>query len=363
MTPTQPSQAVEAAIACFEEIIAHDDQHAFTARVGLAALRAELPRPEVAAVGDARFDSVAMILRDVCECERPNKWDIGAIEITVTDLAEILNRHLGVCPECKGSGIRDSGGVQPWGEAIEVPCGCAASRVPVALPAEPEWANFMVLNDGVWLCFEREPKMVDGYPLTQGGRWGPRPTTPAPKQGDAKDARPDSSKVICPQCTYQFRATPEDAQIFKHRLHDVLEVVRRYLPPGGPSANDAMGEITALVDPWPSDSFHSAGGECGGVQAHPMNYKGMWLASVSTLDKIDALLGLPEDGCNDPDVTLGALEDYMSGVKDIVGSSTFTIKDVRAWIAQGQARALAIDPDAAILASKATAAGEVNHGQ
>ena len=108
------------------------------------------------------------------------------------------------------------------------------------------------------------------------------------------------------------------------------------------------------VLPWPSfeaqgDSSHPAGGEFGGVQVHPMNYKGMWLASVSTLAKIDALLGLPEDGCNDPDVTLGALEDYMSGIKDIVGSSAFTIEDVRGWIAQGQARALAIDPDAAIL--------------
>lgn len=28
------------------------------------------------------------------------------------------------CPECKGSGMRDSGGVQPWGEPIDVPCDC-----------------------------------------------------------------------------------------------------------------------------------------------------------------------------------------------------------------------------------------------
>lgn len=51
---TPPPQAVETAIACFEEIIAQDDQHACTARVGLEALRAELTRPqEVAAIGDA----------------------------------------------------------------------------------------------------------------------------------------------------------------------------------------------------------------------------------------------------------------------------------------------------------------------
>lgn len=28
------------------------------------------------------------------------------------------------CPECNGTGMRDSGGVQPWGEPISVPCDC-----------------------------------------------------------------------------------------------------------------------------------------------------------------------------------------------------------------------------------------------
>jgi hypothetical protein len=46
--------------------------------------------------------------------------------------------------------------------------------------------------------------------------------------------------------------------------------------------------------------------------ADPMNYKGMWLAAVSTLAAIDALLGLQENGCNDPDVTLSALRGYMA---------------------------------------------------
>lgn len=34
-------------------------------------------------------------------------------------------------------------------------------------------------------------------------------------------------------------------------LRKVLDVTRRYLPPGGPSAWDAMAEIIAVVDPWP----------------------------------------------------------------------------------------------------------------
>ncbi len=28
------------------------------------------------------------------------------------------------CPECLGTGMRDSGGVYPWGEHISLPCDC-----------------------------------------------------------------------------------------------------------------------------------------------------------------------------------------------------------------------------------------------
>lgn len=35
--------------------------------------------------------------------------------------AEIIR---GRCPECLGTGVRDSGGVHPWGEPISVPCDC-----------------------------------------------------------------------------------------------------------------------------------------------------------------------------------------------------------------------------------------------
>lgn len=29
-----------------------------------------------------------------------------------------------LCPKCGGTGMADSGGVQPWGEPIEIPCDC-----------------------------------------------------------------------------------------------------------------------------------------------------------------------------------------------------------------------------------------------
>ena len=48
----------------------------------------------------------------------------------------------------------------------------------------------------------------------------------------------------------------------------------------------------------------------------PMNYKSMFLAAAKALADIDALLGMPEDGCNDPQVTVSALADYIAGVKD-----------------------------------------------
>lgn len=34
------------------------------------------------------------------------------------------------CPECSGSGMRDSGGVQPWGDHIDVPCDCGNAPRP-----------------------------------------------------------------------------------------------------------------------------------------------------------------------------------------------------------------------------------------
>ncbi len=33
------------------------------------------------------------------------------------------------CPKCGGTGMADSGGVQPWGEPIEIPCDCRAAML------------------------------------------------------------------------------------------------------------------------------------------------------------------------------------------------------------------------------------------
>ncbi|MGP0684826.1 ead/Ea22-like family protein, partial [Citrobacter freundii] len=34
------------------------------------------------------------------------------------------------CPKCNDTGMADSGGTQPWGEPISVPCDCAAPPAP-----------------------------------------------------------------------------------------------------------------------------------------------------------------------------------------------------------------------------------------
>ena len=33
------------------------------------------------------------------------------------------------CPKCGGTGMADSGGVQPWGEPIEIPCDCSTAML------------------------------------------------------------------------------------------------------------------------------------------------------------------------------------------------------------------------------------------
>ena len=45
--------------------------------------------------------------------------------------------------------------------------------------------------------------------------------------------------------------SPPEGMVAEQALRKVLSVVQRYLPPDGPTAYDAMAEITGIVDPWP----------------------------------------------------------------------------------------------------------------
>lgn len=54
---------------------------------------------------------------------------------------------------------------------------------------------------------------------------------------------------------------PTKPSVYEQRLRAVLNVVNRYLPPGGIDATTAMGQIIALVDPWPSGVARLDGGQ------------------------------------------------------------------------------------------------------
>lgn len=54
------------------------------ANVAIAAVRTQ-PAPA---------SLVADILKDCCECERPNRWDVETVELRVSDLTMILERHI-----------------------------------------------------------------------------------------------------------------------------------------------------------------------------------------------------------------------------------------------------------------------------
>lgn len=61
----------------------------------------------------------------------------------------------------------------------------------------------------------------------------------------------------CKNGCVRAAATPP-SQTYEQPLRCVLNVVQRYLPPGGLSKEEALSEIIAIVDPWPDQTIHSA---------------------------------------------------------------------------------------------------------
>ena len=61
---------------------------------GVEYVRADRASPSRAAVQPAHSSLVADILKDCCECERPNHWDVETVELRVSDLTMILERHI-----------------------------------------------------------------------------------------------------------------------------------------------------------------------------------------------------------------------------------------------------------------------------
>lgn len=57
----------------------------------------------------------------------PERADSEAMNIRLAEIAlASLEAEPVACPKCNDTGMADSGGVQPWGEPISVPCDCTA---------------------------------------------------------------------------------------------------------------------------------------------------------------------------------------------------------------------------------------------
>ena len=78
------------------------------------------------------------------------------------------------CPKCNDTGMADSGGTQPWGEPISVPCDCAAPPAPVSVKIPPEKPHTDgLLADGWNACRAamlqgaagNSPAIPEGYAL------------------------------------------------------------------------------------------------------------------------------------------------------------------------------------------------------
>ncbi|EIA2081134.1 DUF551 domain-containing protein [Escherichia coli] len=81
------------------------------------------------------------LLKTIAELEEGRDATPGAVnEDAARALAAMklalksLEAEAVACPKCNDTGMADSGGVQPWGEPISVPCDCTAPPAPVSVP-------------------------------------------------------------------------------------------------------------------------------------------------------------------------------------------------------------------------------------
>ena len=75
---------------------------------------------------------------------------------------------------------------------------------------------------------------------------------PAPNSWAAKDEADYVAQFRAALAARGFtHPSPPEGMVAAQALRKVLSVVQRYLPPDGPTAHDAMTEITEIVDPWP----------------------------------------------------------------------------------------------------------------
>lgn len=118
----------------------------------------------------------------------------------------------------------------------------------------------------------------------------------------------------CPACGMQHVDAPDERtpgwvneSHRSHLCHGCGHIWRPAdVPTNGVAAIKTKGKADSPVD----EVKRPAELACG------PDYKHMFLEAVQALANIDKLLGLPEDGCNDPQVTVSALADFLAGARE-----------------------------------------------
>lgn len=124
----------------YQQYVKHAIRDAF--QEARRAAQPVAPSPQIAEVAELRRVEPGALASSIAELDAWLETD-GCDPLTVGQGESVglvlheLKRLRAICPECKGTGMADSGGTHPWGEPALIPCGCdaiAPSRRAVASP-------------------------------------------------------------------------------------------------------------------------------------------------------------------------------------------------------------------------------------
>lgn len=90
----------------------------------------EQKQSEIERLRDKQTEQIMPMIGPLLDAFEAHKNDLAEISPELVKWLKNINQVMigNECPECNGSGMRDSGGFYPWGEGINVPCGCGAEE-------------------------------------------------------------------------------------------------------------------------------------------------------------------------------------------------------------------------------------------
>ncbi|MED5695933.1 hypothetical protein [Enterobacter ludwigii] len=124
----------------------------------MSTITREFTKEQLIAAACSRIDFAKQMLRGNPLPLAKRKWEI---ELSISEIAlASLESEAVACHECNGTGMADSGGVQPWGEPISVPCDCTDQVSLVHVPDEKVKGDDFEL-DGPLSCYQAGK--IDGW--------------------------------------------------------------------------------------------------------------------------------------------------------------------------------------------------------